>query len=173
MQEEKWEYTEQIKPVYLYFNQHKPGGKGRHSFSPDSTVSGQFSTNGLTNQIFSSNVSTASKEQEVFTVCTVMHPQKISQWVRRPSAPLNHGLCWWQIYYAVQFSLPSVQPCQTLSPSVPQQHTIKHPFTHTRTHLLLRPSPVRADACHGSSDVSCLRSCRLRCSAAALPAGLM
>lgn len=46
------------------------------------------------------------------------------------------------------------------------------PF-HTHAHLLLLPSPVRADACHGSSDVSCLQSCRSRCSAAALPAGLM
>lgn len=43
-------------------------------------VSVQFSSNGLTNQIFFfPNVSSASKEQEVFTVCTVMHPQKISQ----------------------------------------------------------------------------------------------
>lgn len=60
----------------------------------------------------------------------------------------------------------------SLHASMPKSHSVLHRLHYKHPSLLLLhhppPSlplslsvPVRADACHGSSDVSCLLSCRL------------
>lgn len=111
----------------------------------------------------------AKNRKCVLCVQSCIHKSSVR--VRRPSAPLNHG-------YADERSITLSNSLFTLCSHaklfISLSPTTTHynaPF-HTHAHLL-RPSPVRADACHGSSDVSCLQSCRSRCSAAALPAGLM
>lgn len=97
------------------------------------------------------NVSSSGRGREVFTtVSAAVHQQQLTR-NEEADAPLNHPPCQGEILALLLRPILSDSLCSFM----PKSHSVLHQYAGP---LDPPPAPVRADACHGSSDVSCLLS---------------